>query len=165
MINIHRQVLIIGVSHITKKSWGLSFLMTERTYDLLSTLNEGWGSICILVATETCIFALKCLWPPMGGLWLRRQREAGTAESSLLRSFSWKVQADGPSPDIHVYSLWLYPSVGYVALWHFLRVSEKTQVLSLHCILFGYDPLSSFMITWEHNSHISISKLVQLQNE
>ena len=82
----------------------------------------------------------------MGGRWPRWQREAGAAEPSLLRSFSGKDRADGSNANVHVYFLWLYSTVGYIAMWHVLRVSEKTQVLSLHCILFGYDPFSNFMI-------------------
>lgn len=66
---------------------------------------------------------------------------------------------------VPAYLLCLESTVSYVTLWHASRVAEKPQGLSLHSVLFGFDPFSNFMIKQEHNSHISISKPGQLQNE
>lgn len=64
---------------------------------------------------------------------------------------------------ICTFSLWLVTLIGYMAPLHVS--SETTKALSLLAVWFGFGPFSDSSIKWEHNSHISISKPVQLQNE
>lgn len=138
--------------------WG--FMATGRTSNLPCTSHAGreWGT-CSVWSRGVGQLAQQGLEIAMSGHW---ELKAGSALSLASCHSSSKAMEPMRKWICTLYS-WLVTLVGYMALWHVS--SETTQALSLHAVLFGFGPFSDSKIKWEHNSRISISKPVQLQNE
>lgn len=117
-----------------------------------------WGT-CSVWSRRVGQLAQQGLEIAMSGHW---ELKAGSALSLASCHSSSKAMEPMRKWICTLYS-WLVTLVGYMALWHVS--SETTQALSLHAVLFGFGPFSDSKIKWEHNSRISISKPVQLQNE